>query len=63
VCEKVMLDVKDVMAITGFGRDNVYALMRSGEFHVKKIGSRYFVHKDILENWLKGDKTKKKSRW
>lgn len=61
---KVMLDVKDVMSLIGIGRNNAYELMKSGEFQVKKIGNRYFVHKEILESWLKGEKsTKKKSRW
>jgi excisionase family DNA binding protein len=62
--EKIMLDVKDVMIITGIGRNNAYELMKSGEFQVKKIGNKYLVHKEILEKWLKGEKTtKKKSRW
>jgi excisionase family DNA binding protein len=62
--EKVMLDVKDVMTIIGVGRNNAYELMKSGEFPVKRIGNKYLVHKEILENWLKGEKSnKKKSRW
>lgn len=62
--KKIMLDVKDVMVITGLGRDKAYGLMKSGEFHVKTIGKQYLVHKEILENWLKGEKVnKKKSRW
>lgn len=62
--EKIMLDVKDVMTITGLGRNNAYELMKSGNFHVKTIGKKYLVHKEILENWLKGENaTKKKSRW
>lgn len=62
--EKVMLDVKDVMSLIGIGRNNAYELMKSGEFQVKKIGNRYLVHKEILENWLKGGKSNnKKSRW
>jgi predicted DNA-binding transcriptional regulator AlpA len=62
--DKVMLDVRDVMEITGLGRNNTYELMKSGEFHVKTIGKKYLVHKEVLENWLKGEKSnKKKSRW
>lgn len=61
--ERVMLDVKDVMKLTGIGRDNAYELMKSGEFAVKTIGKKYLVHKETFESWLKGEKTKKKSRW
>ena len=57
-----MLDVKDVMELTGLGRNKAYDLMKSGEFHVKTIGKQYLVHKEILENWLKGEKVSKK-RW
>jgi predicted DNA-binding transcriptional regulator AlpA len=61
VIEKVMLDVQDVMALTGIGRNNAYELMRSGEFPVRVIGKRHFVHKEVFDNWLKEDKTKKKA--
>ncbi|WP_462412314.1 helix-turn-helix domain-containing protein [Neobacillus sp. Marseille-QA0830] len=62
--EKLMLDVKDVMAIIGIGRNNAYDLLKSGEFQVRKIGNRYLVHKEVLENWLKGEKSNtKRSRW
>ena len=57
-----MLDVKDVMAITGLGRAKAYELMKSGEFHVVKIGRKNLVHKEVFENYLKGKKVKK-SRW
>ncbi|MDR7237305.1 helix-turn-helix domain-containing protein [Neobacillus drentensis] len=60
--EKVMLTVNDVMVITGLGRNKVYELMGSGEFHVKKIGNKRLVHKDTLENYLKGEKPKR-PRW
>jgi excisionase family DNA binding protein len=63
VSEKVMLDVKDVMEITGIGRNNAYELLKSGEFQVRRIGNRYLVHKETFENWLKGEKSNKKSRW
>jgi predicted DNA-binding transcriptional regulator AlpA len=62
--EKVMLDVRDIMVVANIGRSNAYELMKSGQFEVKKIGNKFLVHKDIFENWLKGEKpTKKKSRW
>ncbi|MCM2532541.1 helix-turn-helix domain-containing protein [Neobacillus pocheonensis] len=53
--QKVMLNVKDIMEITGIGRDNAYALMRSGQFPIKMIGRKMLVHEEIFQNWLKGD--------
>jgi excisionase family DNA binding protein len=60
--EKVMLTVREVMVMTGLGRNKAYELMKSGDFHVKKIGSKHLVHKDTLENYLKGEKPKR-PRW
>ncbi|WML44103.1 helix-turn-helix domain-containing protein [Neobacillus sp. PS3-40] len=59
--EKITLDVKDIMKLTGIGRDSAYDLMKSGEFAVKTIGKKYLVHKEVFEIWLKGEKGKK--RW
>jgi excisionase family DNA binding protein len=60
--QKIMLDVKDIMELTGIGRDNAYRLMRSGEFPVKMIGKKYLVHEEVFQNWLKGEQ-KTKKRW
>lgn len=61
--EKQMLGVKEVMEITGLGRHKSYELLKSGEFHVKRIGNKLLVHEEVLEGWLKGEKAKKKARW
>ncbi|MDQ1003938.1 putative DNA-binding transcriptional regulator AlpA [Neobacillus niacini] len=59
--QKVMLDVKDIMELTGIGRNNAYELMKSGEFQVKKIGNKYLVHEEVFQNWLRSKPLKK--RW
>lgn len=56
--EKVMLGVKDIMAMTGVGRDKAYGLLCSKQFPVKMIGKRRMVHKDIFNDWLKGKEFK-----
>jgi hypothetical protein len=61
--EKVMLEVKDVMIMMGICKPKAYEIFKSGEFHVVKLGRKYMVHKDVFENWLKGEKTTKKTRW
>ncbi|AND39584.1 helix-turn-helix domain-containing protein [Cytobacillus oceanisediminis] len=52
--EKVMLDAKDIMRLTGVGRDKAYGLLHSKQFPVKMIGRRRMVHKDVFNDWLKG---------
>lgn len=51
-----MLGVPEIMKRMGIGRDNAYQIMRSGDFHTKKVGRRYLVHEEVFENWLKGAK-------
>ncbi|MEH7246442.1 helix-turn-helix domain-containing protein [Neobacillus niacini] len=51
---KVMLDVKDIMRLTGIGRDKAYCLLYSKQFPVKIIGRKMLVHQDIFDQWLKG---------
>ncbi|TWE06373.1 barrier to autointegration factor [Neobacillus bataviensis] len=60
--KKVMLDVKDIMEIAGVGRTIAYQLMKSGQFHVKKVGNKFLVHEEVFQDWLKG-KQKSKKRW
>lgn len=52
--EKVMLGVKDIMVMLSIGRDRAYELIKSGEFHTIKLGRKYYVHKEVFDNWLKG---------
>jgi predicted DNA-binding transcriptional regulator AlpA len=60
--KKVMLDVKDVMDMMGICKPKAYEIFNSGQFHVVKVGRKYMVHKEVFENWLKGEQTNKK-RW
>jgi hypothetical protein len=61
--KKIMLDVKDVMDMMGICKTKAYEVLKSEQFHVVKMGRKYMVHHEVFENWLKGEKTKKKSRW
>ena len=40
---KSFLDCEDIISLTGLGRDNVRALMRSRRFPVVKVGKRQVV--------------------
>jgi excisionase family DNA binding protein len=60
--DNTMIGVKEIMEILGVCRQTAYKLLNSNEFHVIRIGRKYRVHKEVFENWLKGEK-KKKVRW
>ncbi|AND39585.1 helix-turn-helix domain-containing protein [Cytobacillus oceanisediminis] len=58
MCEKMMLDVNDIMKLTGIGKNKAYGLLQSKQFPVKMIGKKRLVHKDIFNDWLKGKEYK-----
>lgn len=59
--KKELLTVKDIMEITGLGRDKVYELLHCGEFTVLRFGNRLMaVEKDFYE-WLYSGNKKKNS--
>ncbi len=48
-----MLTVKDIQKKLKIGRDRAYALMRSTAFPSIKIGARYYVTEEALDDWLR----------
>lgn len=48
---KSFLDCADIVKITGLGRDNVRALMKTKAFPIKKIGNRKIVSLINFVNW------------
>lgn len=59
--KKELLSVKDIMEITGLGRDKVYELLHCGEFTVHRFGNRFMaVEKDFYE-WLFTNNKRKNS--
>ena len=48
-----MLTTKEVQKILKIGRDRSYALMRSKGFPSIKIGARYYVTEEALNEWLR----------
>ena len=45
--------VKDLQCELGLGRDKAYQLMHNKTFPAIKIGGRYFVTQDALDEWLR----------
>lgn len=48
-----MLTTKELQRNLKIGRDRAYALMRSKAFPSIKIGSRYYVTEEALDEWLR----------
>lgn len=48
-----MLTTKDLQKTLHIGRDRAYALMRAKAFPSIKIGARYYVTEEALNEWLK----------
>lgn len=54
----VMYTTKDLQAILKCGSRTIYNLVHSKTFPSIKIGRKYLVEKNALENWLKKSKGK-----
>ena len=54
----VMYTTKDLQAILKCGSRTIYNLVHSKTFPSIKIGRKYFVEKNALENWLSKSKGK-----
>jgi len=52
VTEHQLLTVNDVCHATKLGRTTVYALVRSGELPVVRIGRSVRVRRETLDRWL-----------
>ena len=47
----------ELVQLLGLGRNTVYALLRSGRIRSVKIGSRYLVTQEALQEFLTGNET------
>ena len=47
-----LLNVKEAQSVLRIGRDKMYSLMHSKGFPSVKIGGRYFVEDEALQEWL-----------
>ena len=48
----MLLTVKELQELLKIGRDKAYSLMHAKSFPSMKIGRRYFVHEQALQEWL-----------
>jgi excisionase family DNA binding protein len=50
--ERATLTPKETQALTGFGTNATYQLLRDGSMPSIKVGARYFVPRAALRRWL-----------
>lgn len=49
---KMMLTVKDLQELLNIGRDKAYSLMHSKSFPSMRLGRKYYVQEQALQEWL-----------
>ena len=52
---KVVYTVDDIKNMLGIGKNQAYALVNSGEFHVCHIGKKIIIPKIVFNDWLVGN--------
>ena len=48
----MMLTVKDLQELLKIGRDKAYSLMHSKSFPSMRLGRKYYVQEQALQEWL-----------
>lgn len=50
---KLLLTPQETMSILGIGRNRMYeTLLKDNTFPSMKIGNRYYINRDKLQNWI-----------
>jgi len=48
----MLLTVKDLQELLNIGRDKAYSLMHSKSFPSMRLGRKYYVQEQALQEWL-----------
>jgi len=49
---KIVYTVDDIRKLLGIGRKQAYELANSGQFPIKRIGTKIVISKEIFLKWL-----------
>lgn len=49
----ITISIKEAALIMGIGRDTMYSLVKQPGFPSVKIGNKYVIRKQGLDDWLK----------
>ena len=52
--KKAVYTVSDIQHILGIGKNQAYALVNSGAFQTRQVGSRKLVSINVFNGWLEG---------
>ena len=52
--EKRIYTVEEIQDILGVSKTSAYRLVKSGMFHIVKVGGQYRVSKKSFDTWLEG---------
>jgi excisionase family DNA binding protein len=52
---KAVYAVSDIQQLLGIGKNQAYALVKSEQFPVRKVGATYLIPKAGFDKWLNGD--------
>ena len=52
--EKIALSVKETAQVLGISINKTYELLNNGTIRHRRIGAKYLVSREWLENWIKG---------
>lgn len=52
--QKLVFDVIDVQKALGLGKNQTYALIKTGVFPVRNVGNKYLIPKEPFLKWLNG---------
>jgi excisionase family DNA binding protein len=50
--QKILLDIREVTALTGICRDAIYAAIASGDLKARKRGKSTLIRQADLHNWV-----------
>ena len=56
----ILIDPTEAMKFLGVGRNRMYEdLLKRRDFPVFKMGSKYFINRELLQDWAKNQCLKK----
>lgn len=53
--DKTILNVSEVAKFIGVSQTTIYDMVKKGEIPHTRVRSRIIFHKDVIEEWLRGD--------
>lgn len=53
--EKKIYSVEELAVVLGISKSACYALVKEGQFHTVRVGTRILIPKMCVEKWLKGE--------